>query len=450
MTWDEGEWEEVVCDKYEEVVESFRGVECIGSNKLREYNFRFRGDIIDVQKKSPRLLFVYIRLKDCKEPTLLIIKDRDNFYNQEQLGIIYNKIEKYQQEKIEIIFNCFPEVVNNCRDSDSFQLTLQIFFHIKQIFILQSGGNNNNNFIRYFTLVPACEDTQVHKKENFKIINKTKAKNNEEDDIDYESENTNEKKRKRAKRSNKNRASIFAAWAKQTFNLRHFFQVLDVAGGGHGALSFDLYFKHLIKSIIIDPRFTVLEPKQLQYLKHSSNQTTSQNNFVYTNDNIIDSKNEIENIKINIEDNNIINSNTNVENNIVEENKEDHSVNEDFKIQTIVSQYPGYRQICGLFNSEFIESPVGSKVWANSTLILGLHPDQATEDIVDFAIKDKKAFAVIPCCVFPKLYPKRFHNGKHVKSYLEFCNYLQAKHDDIQRTTLSFTGRNIVLYWIPQ
>ena len=36
------------------------------------------------------------------------------------------------------------------------------------------------------------------------------------------------------------------------------------------------------------------------------------------------------------------------------------------------------------------------------SLVLGLHPDQATDSIVDFALQFGKPFAVVPCCVFPR------------------------------------------------
>jgi hypothetical protein len=37
-----------------------------------------------------------------------------------------------------------------------------------------------------------------------------------------------------------------------------------------------------------------------------------------------------------------------------------------------------------------------------------MHPDQATGSIVEFAMENYKPFAVIPCCVFPRLFPNRF------------------------------------------
>ncbi|GLC52433.1 hypothetical protein PLESTB_000628600 [Pleodorina starrii] len=44
---------------------------------------------------------------------------------------------------------------------------------------------------------------------------------------------------------------------------------------------------------------------------------------------------------------------------------------------------------------------------AGCSLVVGLHPDQATEAILDFALETGKPFALVPCCVFPRLYPHR-------------------------------------------
>jgi len=40
-------------------------------------------------------------------------------------------------------------------------------------------------------------------------------------------------------------------------------------------------------------------------------------------------------------------------------------------------------------------------------LAVGMHPDQATEPIIDAALALGKPFAVVPCCVFPDLFPHR-------------------------------------------
>lgn len=41
------------------------------------------------------------------------------------------------------------------------------------------------------------------------------------------------------------------------------------------------------------------------------------------------------------------------------------------------------------------------------SLSVGMHSDQATEWIVDFALARGKPFAVVPCCVCPSVFPSR-------------------------------------------
>merc|ERR1719203_1874307 len=84
-----------------------------------------------------------------------------------------------------------------------------------------------------------------------------------------------------------------------------------------------------------------------------------------------------------------------------------------------------------LFNEEYIKNNLNT--WNMASIIIGMHPDEATEDIVDFALKYNKSFAVVPCCVFPTLFPHRkLSCGKPVRYVEEFITYLLAKHPDIQ------------------
>jgi hypothetical protein len=136
-----------------------------------------------------------------------------------------------------------------------------------------------------------------------------------------------------------------------------------------------------------------------------------------------------------------------------------------------------------------------SRALEDCELIYGLHPDGATEALVDYALAHNKNFAVVPCCVFSHQAPHRrikvpkgAAKAKHqqlsradrrkqqaekkqeqrqeseaaafatasdakdafewvpVRTYEEFLIYLQAKHPDIQRAELAFEGRNVVLY----
>ena len=86
------------------------------------------------------------------------------------------------------------------------------------------------------------------------------------------------------------------------------------------------------------------------------------------------------------------------------------------------------------------------KTATETPLLIGLHPDEATEAIVDAAIRNQLAFAVIPCCVYSRLFPSRRYKGKPVRTHEQFCNYLQSKAPNIQRTMLNFGGHATVLY----
>ncbi|KAJ3239217.1 hypothetical protein HDU81_006322 [Chytriomyces hyalinus] len=84
------------------------------------------------------------------------------------------------------------------------------------------------------------------------------------------------------------------------------------------------------------------------------------------------------------------------------------------------------------------------------TVIIGLHPDQATEPIVDIGLARGIPWAVVPCCVFPELYPNRIwpgDGGGEVNSTEKLIDWLKAKNADIKEAYLPFEGRNRVLYW---
>ena len=119
------------------------------------------------------------------------------------------------------------------------------------------------------------------------------------------------------------------------------------------------------------------------------------------------------------------------------------------------------------FDAEFVRSQ-GALAWRDCSVVVGMHPDEATEAIVDMAIQHGKPFAVVPCCVFWRSNQRRMlrevaaaandddNEGPTaetmgafttVKSWSQFCDYLQAKAPGvIQRAELPMRGRNIVLF----
>jgi len=82
-----------------------------------------------------------------------------------------------------------------------------------------------------------------------------------------------------------------------------------------------------------------------------------------------------------------------------------------------------------------------------ASIVVGLHPDEATEFIVDLALACSRRFAVVPCCVFAsKFSDRQLSSGVPVRTLNQFCSYLQAKDDRIQTAFLGFEGRNKVLH----
>jgi hypothetical protein len=81
------------------------------------------------------------------------------------------------------------------------------------------------------------------------------------------------------------------------------------------------------------------------------------------------------------------------------------------------------------------------------SLIIGLHPDQVTDSIVDVAIASGKPFAVVPCCVFSRQFPeRRTPAGDRVTTHDSLIEYLVAKHASVRKQSLPFDGCNTVVF----
>ena len=88
---------------------------------------------------------------------------------------------------------------------------------------------------------------------------------------------------------------------------------------------------------------------------------------------------------------------------------------------------------------------------ASASMLIGMHPDQATEPIVDAALRHRVPFAVVPCCVFARELPKTLPSGEGVFTYNQLLTYLQGKPVDgtARRARLPIAGRNVIIYWQP-
>ena len=85
-----------------------------------------------------------------------------------------------------------------------------------------------------------------------------------------------------------------------------------------------------------------------------------------------------------------------------------------------------------------------------ASVLVAMHPDQATDLVFETALALNKPFAVVPCCVFADANPHRvLANGAPVRTYDEMLEYYQAKAPDVRRARLAFEGRREVLYRLP-
>ncbi|KAH8069395.1 hypothetical protein JL721_5953 [Aureococcus anophagefferens] len=93
---------------------------------------------------------------------------------------------------------------------------------------------------------------------------------------------------------------------------------------------------------------------------------------------------------------------------------------------------------------------------AGCSALVGLHADQATEWIVDEALRLDKPFLVVPCCVFPSLFAARIHpvTAAPVVSHQDFVRYLLAKRyasgGAVRHAILPFAGRNQCVWGVPE
>eukprot|EP01084_Bolivina_argentea_P159085 277086_1 len=112
-------------------------------------------------------------------------------------------------------------------------------------------------------------------------------------------------------------------------------------------------------------------------------------------------------------------------------------------------QYMYYQHIEELFNDRFIFKY--SNIINKCDLMIGMHPDQATEFIVKYAKIFNKNIAVVPCCVFAMEFPHRMHkhndgNMENVNTYSQFIQYLLQINNNLQTDYLPFKGKNKILY----
>ena len=185
------------------------------------------------------------------------------------------------------------------------------------------------------------------------------------------------------------RAGKFTSWLVDKFGvdvLNSGTGVLDVAGG-RGDVSFELYTKMGIKSTLVEPRARKLNKHQHKWLKAEAK-----------------------------------------------------------RLKTDALDTDSW--LCEQIKTEF--SSENWHLFKDCSIIVGMHPDQATEPIIDFAIQFKKPFAVVPCCVFPDLFKhRRDRQGKPVTQRASLVEYIADKTGG-EVEYLDIEGANQVVFGTPK
>ncbi|CAB9529071.1 expressed unknown protein [Seminavis robusta] len=217
--------------------------------------------------------------------------------------------------------------------------------------------------------------------------------------------------------------------------------VLDVAGGA-GALAFELSIRHEIPTVVVDTqlvRFKAFQQRHLDFRKYCLVQLATDLLRVSPMAHNLTNRmriNEFEQIQCFLESEHVLEAN------------ELAAIGGNRKsiLPKVVSQEedscklnPEQAKLCTLLRNR------------KCSVLLGLHPDQATDPIIDIGLALGIPWAIVPCCVFPNLFQTRqlASSGKPVRSYEDICTYILERDPSIQQATLPFRGRNQVFYWHP-
>jgi hypothetical protein len=114
----------------------------------------------------------------------------------------------------------------------------------------------------------------------------------------------------------------------------------------------------------------------------------------------------------------------------------------------------GYKEDFTFSENQIVDPAEALETILNARLIVGFHPDQATDACIDLAVLLQVPYCVVPCCVYPSDFPdRRGPDGNRVRAYQELIEYLKDKDPRVRMCMLPFyetsTARNIALYTLP-
>eukprot|EP01064_Diplonema_japonicum_P007975 TRINITY_DN15555_c0_g2_i1.p1 TRINITY_DN15555_c0_g2~~TRINITY_DN15555_c0_g2_i1.p1 ORF type:complete len:465 (+),score=122.88 TRINITY_DN15555_c0_g2_i1:63-1457(+) len=227
------------------------------------------------------------------------------------------------------------------------------------------------------------------------------------------------------------RATIFAEWIIEQYGkegLKKGTGVLDIAGG-NGAVTFEFHVKNNVPCTLVDPRPQKLVKAHRRYLRMKDKERRTDEAKAVQNE-----EEEEEDVGFDI---------FNTEGDQAEEAAESAEP----VTSGLVPDQAFLPHAQQLLDEEFTTT----ELFKNSSLLVGMHPDQATDIIVDSALAHSKPFVIAPCCIFAHMFPsRRDPGGEPVRTYNQYVEWLIAKDPkNIKTAYLPFEGRNKVLYRLP-
>jgi hypothetical protein len=253
---------------------------------------------------------------------------------------------------------------------------------------------------------------------------------------------------------------IFTSWLVQRFGqhvLRKGNGVLDIAGG-NGIISFELTVHYGITSTLYEPRTNVTLSSMLRRKLKKITRLRSSGMLNIHDVDMSPMAKYIRSVSLQPIDDGVVlpcvlkclQDETTSEMSKEIENEVVSVESKVLNLDTTKQQFMPFNHIeqeFPLYLQDILQDKNLSELILSSSVLIGVHPDEATEAIIDAAIYFRIPFAIVPCCLHSSAYPSRKTvDGRIVNSYELFIEYLMSKHRLISRVVLPFIGRNICLF----
>eukprot|EP00798_Chlamydomonas_sp_ICE-L_P016064 gene16064-22202_t len=207
------------------------------------------------------------------------------------------------------------------------------------------------------------------------------------------------------------RAIVLAAWIVETFGkdfLNSGSGVVDVAGG-QGALTYELQAVHGVRCTLVEPRPFKLNRFQVKQMKKRADEAAAARAGDMAQHQV--EPGSLDTALVEEEFQLLLFGNDSGYDEVEQgEQPENSAANGGSKGASSRVSRPedAFSQVMDHFEPKlWEEGGPHFELLRSCSMVVGLHPDQATEPILKFALEFKKSFVIAPCCVFPRLFPHR-------------------------------------------